>query len=138
MTRYIIDASATGPLIIPDEADGLIKGLPEILECEAIVVPSHWRLEVANLALMAVRRKRMSPDLVTENIALMSTFDIVIDDQTVARAWHYTLELASRHTLTAYDAAYLELGLRLSATLITQDRKLAAAGRAEQIEVITQ
>ena len=138
MTRYIIDASATGPLIIPDEADGLIKGLSEILAGESVVVPSHWRLEVANLALMAVRRKRMPPDLVTENIALMSTFDIVIDDQTVARAWNYTLELASRHMLTAYDAAYLELGLRLSATLITQDRKLAAAGRAEQIEVITQ
>ena len=138
MTRYIIDASATGPLIIPDEADGLIKGLSEILAGESVVVPSHWRLEVANLALMAVRRKRMSPDLVTENIALMSTFDIVIDDQTVARAWNYTLELASRHMLTAYDAAYLELGLRLNATLITQDRKLAAAGRAEQIEVITQ
>ena len=138
MTRYIIDASATGPLIIPDEADGLIKGLSEILAGESVVVPSHWRLEVANLALMAVRRKRMPPDLVTENIALMSTFDIVIDDQTVAHAWNYTLELASRHMLTAYDAAYLELGLRLSATLITQDRKLAAAGRTEQIEVITQ
>ena len=136
MTRYIIDASATGPLIIPDEADNLIATLPAILTDDTVLAPNHWPLEVANLAMMAVRRKRMTTELMQQNIAELSTFKIVIDGQTAEHSWGRTLDLAMRHGLTAYNAAYLELGLRLDAVLITQDRKLAAAARAEQIEVL--
>ena len=47
------------------------------------------------------------------------------------------LGLARRHALTTYDAAYLELALRLGATLATLDRKLARAADAEGVEVIS-
>lgn len=39
-------------------------------------------------------------------------------------------DLAQRHALTAYDAAYLALALKLRAPLITFDQKLADAARA--------
>ena len=39
-------------------------------------------------------------------------------------------DLAHRHALTAYDAAYLALALKLRAPLITFDHKLAQAARA--------
>ena len=39
-------------------------------------------------------------------------------------------DIAQRHALTAYDAAYLALALRLRAPLITFDQKLAEAARA--------
>ena len=39
------------------------------------------------------------------------------------------LTLARAHRLTAYDASYLELALRLGAPLATLDRALAAAAR---------
>ena len=44
-------------------------------------------------------------------------------------------ELAERHALSTYDAAYLELAARQSATLITLDRELAAAAAAARIAV---
>jgi predicted nucleic acid-binding protein len=46
------------------------------------------------------------------------------------------VELAERHRLTVYDAAYLALALDLDGELATTDRALATAGRAEGIEVI--
>ena len=44
-----------------------------------------------------------------------------------------TIELARRHGLSFYDAAYLETALRRQADLATFDRALAAAVRAEGI-----
>lgn len=41
-----------------------------------------------------------------------------------------------RHSLTAYDAAYLALAEALDATLVTRDRALAKAGSHAQVEVI--
>ena len=43
--------------------------------------------------------------------------------------------IAERHDLSTYDAAYLELAVRLSAGLITLDRTLAQAASLEGIAV---
>jgi predicted nucleic acid-binding protein len=46
------------------------------------------------------------------------------------RIWQY------RHTLSAYDAAYVVLAEALGATLITRDARLAAAhGHSAKIEL---
>jgi len=44
--------------------------------------------------------------------------------------------LARFHRLTAYDAAYLELALRLNAPLATLDDALSNAARAEGVVLI--
>jgi predicted nucleic acid-binding protein len=46
--------------------------------------------------------------------------------------------LAVRHSLTAYDAAYLDLALRLSLPLATTDGDLCKAALVEGLEVLGQ
>jgi predicted nucleic acid-binding protein len=51
----------------------------------------------------------------------------LIDLATAENAFKDTLTLARNHRLTPYDAAYLELALRLSAPLATLDKDLRRA-----------
>src|ERR1043166_418972 len=51
-------------------------------------------------------------------------------------AWGTTMQLARRHRLTLYDAAYLELAKRCGLPLATLDRELRTAGEAERVEVL--
>ena len=44
--------------------------------------------------------------------------------------------LARKHGLTAYDAAYLELAVRLGAPISTLDRALAGAAPAEGLDFV--
>jgi predicted nucleic acid-binding protein len=46
------------------------------------------------------------------------------------------MQLARRHRLTVYDAAYLELVLRKGHPLATLDAALAIAARAETVHLI--
>ena len=46
------------------------------------------------------------------------------------------LALARTHRLTVYDAAYLELALRVDAPLATLDRELARAARAAKVPLL--
>ena len=46
------------------------------------------------------------------------------------------MAIARKHRLTAYDAAYVELAVRLTAPIATLDRALAGAARSENLEVL--
>ena len=46
--------------------------------------------------------------------------------------------LARRHSLTAYDAAYLELAIRLAIPLATLDKDLRKAARAAGVPIVTE
>jgi predicted nucleic acid-binding protein len=50
-----------------------------------------------------------------------------IDVETDRQAWGAALQLAERHRLTLYDAAYLELALRRGLPLASLDGELRTA-----------
>jgi predicted nucleic acid-binding protein len=58
---------------------------------------------------------------------------ITVDETPVESA---LLDLARRHQLTVYDAAYLELARRRSLLLATLDRHLARAAREEGVGLL--
>ncbi len=100
------------------------------------VVPSLWRLEVANGLQMAVRRKRIDAAFRDNAILRLGMLAITVDTETDHHAWAATLQLAERHNLTLYDAAYLELAQRRGLPLATLDRELGAAGNMMGISVL--
>ena len=92
-------------------------------------VPVTWGLEVANVIARAEAK-----DLVTEArsgafLEMLEGVDIEVDAATFAHALSDTLQLARRHKLSAYDASYLELALRLGLPLATLDEDLQKAAK---------
>ena len=125
-----MDSAVTMAWFFPDEATPQTDALRKRLEHETAAVPSLWPLEVANVMLMGERRGRTSRADAEEFIALLNGLPIIRDDQTPALAFAAILPLARTQNLTTYDAAYLELALRLGLPLATLDRRLLQAAQA--------
>jgi predicted nucleic acid-binding protein len=69
-------------------------------------------------------------------LADLSLLPISLDPETDRQAWDATLQLAHRHRLTLYDAAYLELAQRRGLPLATLDRDLRTAATAEGVHLL--
>ena len=103
------------------------------MRTDTAVVPSIWWYEIRNALLMAERKKRLGAvdvDLAWNRLQMMRVeIDPAPDSQR-------SLELARRHALTIYDAAYLELAGRLKLPLATGDGALDRAAKAERLELV--
>lgn len=110
-----------------DEANARADALFDKVSVSGGVVPSLWRLEVANGLQMAVRRRRISAKARDQSLADLADLPLETDRETERRAWADTLRLAARHVLTLYDAAYLELAERRGLPLASLDQALCAA-----------
>ena len=127
MTTIVVDASVMGPFIIPDEVSDLREDVLAGLSTGSVMVPQHWRLEVANLARMAVKRKRLDDGELPSIVSRLDDFFVQVDGETDRKAWSSILDLSRQHDLTTYDAAYLELALRIGGLLATSDKRLTEA-----------
>ena len=127
---FVLDGSVVFAWHFADEQDDYADAVAAALPTTPAVVPSLWRLEVANTLVVGERRGRSTEAQAAALLADLSALDIRIDAETDRHAWTETLRLARAHGLTAYDAAYLELAVRLGLPLATLDGKLAAAAQA--------
>ena len=85
---------------------------------------------------MGVRGRRHDAAFRDESLSDLALLPIKQDPDTHAQAWGATLELAALHSLTLYDAAYLELALRRRLPLATLDGGLRTAAQAETVELL--
>lgn len=99
-----------------------------------LLAPPQFRLEVTNACLRGSRRE--AAVLVTLRVQLLFASGVELVDGGLS-ALVETIELAQRHGLTVYDAAYLQLALDCEAELATQDRALGRAAAAEGLVVHT-
>ena len=77
---------------------------------------------------MAERRGRLSVVGLTRSVSLLQRLAVSIDSEGAERAFRELLDLARAERLTVYDAAYLELSLRLGLPLASKDAKLRKVG----------
>ena len=69
-------------------------------------------------------------------ITLLEMLEIVVDGETPARAFTRVLDLAREERLTAYDAAYLELAMRLGLPLASKDDDLCDVAERLGVSVL--
>ena len=128
--NFVLDGSVTMVWGFEDEADEYAEAILERMPDLQAHVPSLWPLEVANALLVGERRRRITSAETARFLAILGAFPITVDDQTVAHAWTDTMHLARAHNLSSYDAAYLELAIRLGLPLAALDGKLKTAAGA--------
>jgi predicted nucleic acid-binding protein len=131
----VLDCSTTLAWVYGDETTEPVRQVFELLSQSGAWVPGLWRLEVANVLEMGVRRKRHDSAFRESTLADLAQLPIQVDAETDRHAWGATLQLAERHQLTLYDAAYLELALRRNLPLATLDEELRRAA-AEKLRLL--
>jgi predicted nucleic acid-binding protein len=133
----VLDASMTMTWLFEDEHTAAAHDVMRRVAEEGALVPTLWRLEIANVLRNAVRRKRCDEDYANRSISRLARLAIKSDDETDDHAWGATRTLAREEDLTLYDAAYLELAIRKRAILASCDNDLLAAATRRGIETIT-
>jgi len=132
----VLDASVTLAWILRENPGKAIDSQLDRVAEHGAVVPSVWRLEIANGLLVAMRRKRIDQDLRDATLLSLTRLPIEVDEETDSRAWTDTLRLSDLYGLTIYDATYLELALRKTFPLATLDQDLMEAARKAGVEFL--
>jgi predicted nucleic acid-binding protein len=134
---FVADSSVGLAWAVPGQANQATDELlANIGDGRAFVVPVLWPFEIANALVVLYRRKRIGKqDWLRARLAL-EFLHPKIDETGPFHALSQISELAEKHALSAYDAAYLELALRLKAPLASRDAALNRAARLDGVETL--
>ena len=136
MSRFVLDCSVVMAWCFEDEADAYADSVLDLLADSEAIVPCIWPLEVANVLLVAERRKRLSEAASLQFAGLLSELPIAIDYESSDRALSEILFLGRQQGLSSYDAAYLELAMREGIALATRDNRLRKVSGKCGVKVI--
>jgi predicted nucleic acid-binding protein len=132
----VVDASIVIAALAPDEASlSAVNTIAPFL-LGGGHAPALWPFEIANPLYWKVRRGVLSRE--TAERALLSAYRIPLtfDQRTPQEIARDIVPLSWKHGLTTYDAAYLELSLRLAMPLASVDKALIRAAHAEGVTVL--
>jgi predicted nucleic acid-binding protein len=126
----VLDASIAVDWFLPKPNNVAEIALDRVVT-EGAVVPALWRWEVQDVLrrLDLAGRLAQSTDFIR---AELRELPIAVDDE-LTGIFGDEGAVAARYNLTLYDAAYLELAVRLRMSLATNDKALMAAAKAAKL-----
>jgi predicted nucleic acid-binding protein len=133
----VLDASFAIAWLFRTERTEAAQEVMRRIAVEGAMVPSLWRLEIANSLQNAVRRKRCDAGYMDRCLIRLARLPIETDPETETYAWTATTALARDRKLTLYDAAYLELAARIQKPLASCDAALIRAARDIGLDVLS-
>jgi len=134
MRDIVIDASMAISWLMEDEktpAGNQI--LAELTTLKPISTALLWH-ETRNILVLNEKRGRLDQG---DALCLLQSLQAIGIEKREDSADDLICTLAFQHNLTAYDAAYLALALEHDAILATNDKQLARAARAANLELRT-
>jgi predicted nucleic acid-binding protein len=131
---FVVDNSIVCGWFIEGQASAQADAVAQRLHTERAAVPALWELELDNVLRTACLRQRMTAQQAQTTLARIVSLPIDVDRQAVRTS--ELLGLALRHGLSTYDAAYLELALRLQRPVATRDGALRDAALACGVGVV--
>lgn len=137
MDRLVVDASVAVAWVHPGQSTRETEALLEqVGRGTKLVVPALWPVEVANALLVLERRGKLAADERSEALSALLALDCEVDPGMASLALTQLSQLATELKLSVYDAAYLELALRLKLPLACKDGPLRDAARRRRIRVV--
>ncbi|MCL1860524.1 MAG: type II toxin-antitoxin system VapC family toxin [Proteobacteria bacterium] len=131
---FVLDNSVVCGWILKNQSSDYSTAIARRLERERAVAPPLLRLEIVNVLRTACKRQIMIASQAQELLAQLSRLPVEINPNSPEPG--LLLGLALRFDLTVYDAAYLELALRMQLPIATQDAALAEAARIAGVGVV--
>ena len=131
---FVLDNSVVCGWFIHNQATPYSEAIAVRLQDDRAVLPALWELEFSNVLRTACLRKAMTAQAAQAVIAQIVSLPIDVDRHAVPPS--ELLALALRFGLTTYDAAYLELALRLQLPIATLDAPLLEAAMASGVGVV--
>ena len=126
----VLDASVTASWHLRDEAHANSNLILDRINAEGAFVPTHWWFEIRNVLMRSEQMGRASRQQTDDFLDVLRGLPVsvaLLPDEIPV------IDLARRHRLSFYDAAYLELAKREGLTLATFDHDLIAAAEAERV-----
>lgn len=110
------------------EPDNIVAqaAFAEVLE-QGVAVPGNFIAEIAQSLLRAVRLSRITADEMQVAVAGLSSLEITVEPTPLASL----VSLATRHSLSSYDAGYLYVAKLRGTQLATIDAQLTRAAKTE-------
>ncbi len=133
MNLFVLDASVALAWLLNEAAGSQADRAWLRLKDGDALVPRIWHFEVRNGLLVAMRRGRIALEAPAHLLRALERFQIRTD---VEPDLDFVFDLADRHALTVYDAAYLETAVRHAAALATLDKDLARAAAARDLPLV--
>ncbi len=131
---FVLDNSVSSGWFIGNQATPYSDAIAVRLQDDRAVVPPIWELEFSNVLRSTCLRKAMTAQAAQAVMAQIASLPIDVDRHAVRPS--ELLALALRFGLTSYDAAYLELALRLQLPIATLDAALSNAAAASGVGVV--
>ena len=130
---FVLDNSVVCGWLFENQATAYTRAIAGQLEKDRAAAPALLPLEYANVLHAACRRGTCHARTAQDMLALLAR--LPIDISADAPEPVQILDLALRHDLTSYDAAYLDLALRRGLAIATRNEALARAARVAGVGV---
>jgi len=137
--NLVVDCSFIMSSILPDEQQKNIEDIYNNIADNTykVFVPAIFYLECNNVLISSLKRKRIAKDDYEEYLNLLSILPLHIDNFCSTPESLYALSnLSNKYSLTSYDASYLEVAIRMNASIATLDKNLNARCREAGVESI--
>ena len=135
MKRLVMDCSVSASWFLKDETNEEANMILAMLKDHELVVPPVWPIEMANVLVMAERKKRITAADAARVVELFLALPIEVETGGLQNL-HVLQLLAREYGLTAYDACYLELAQRRGLPLASLDQVLNKAARKCGVPVL--
>lgn len=130
---FVVDASASAGWFLRDEANDISADIARRLAREVGRVPDLYWHEMRNLLIQSFRRERISEAELFLSLSQLERLNLqTASDQNPTLIG----QLALKHNITAYDAAYLALAKSEGLPLASFDKALRRASAAEEVTLL--